>query len=99
MYAEELLCRHCGFVFWVEETLSSHCQQFHQEEEKLLDEKEKNRLAEMAGEEMKVNRKRKRKGRKITSARVPKASDQCHPYDPKLIEENVMDGTEDDQKF
>merc|ERR1719186_1057984 len=54
----ELLCRHCGFVFWVEETLARHCQQFHLEEEKKLLEEEMDKS---------VARKRKRRAAKDRS--------------------------------
>eukprot|EP00092_Neocalanus_flemingeri_P060993 GFUD01073242.1.p1 GENE.GFUD01073242.1~~GFUD01073242.1.p1 ORF type:complete len:117 (-),score=28.11 GFUD01073242.1:32-382(-) len=37
--SSELLCQHCGFVFWVEETLSRHCKQFHEvDDNKLMEE-------------------------------------------------------------
>eukprot|EP00092_Neocalanus_flemingeri_P030371 GFUD01032969.1.p1 GENE.GFUD01032969.1~~GFUD01032969.1.p1 ORF type:complete len:326 (-),score=81.77 GFUD01032969.1:6-983(-) len=80
--SSELLCRHCGFVFWVEETLARHCQQFHMEEEnkllaeenKLLLEAEKKLLEENGVNNKHVTtRKRKRgagkkpKGKKITA--------------------------------
>ena len=29
MYAEEISCPVCGFIFWVEETLDSHIKEFH----------------------------------------------------------------------
>merc|ERR1712096_43623 len=57
----ELLCRHFGFVFWVEETLARHCQQFHLEEEKKLLEKESILM------DKSVARKRKRRAAKDRS--------------------------------
>jgi len=57
----ELLCRHCGFVFWVEETLARHCQQFHLEEEKKLLEEESILM------DKSVARKRKRRAVKDRS--------------------------------
>jgi len=90
----ELLCRHCGFVFWVEETLARHCQQFHLEEEKKLLEEESIRMDTRF-----ASRKRKRRAVKEPSRGTVIEHISCASNTVAKLEEEAIMGEEDESKI